>query len=185
MFKSIARLLAYLLSLFLASLPLGNNLFVPSIASAAAPTVGSISLTNGPPNLPNALLAAGLPSGSPVSDVYVDMAPMSASFSGTLTLGGANASNFSISMAQNCGSGGNIACGHLVTTGSLAAGTYQITVGTSLGGSLPVTVNVVDGVHAGVGVRLKYRMRSTAPVPEAPSFWPRIALTISPRISAH
>src|SRR6266446_5164292 len=94
---------------------------------ARAQTVAAMSLTNGPPNLSTGLLAAGLPSGSPVSDVYADMSPMSAAFTGTFNPPtGANASSFSISTVSNCGSAGNITCGKLVTNGSLGAGTYNI-----------------------------------------------------------
>jgi hypothetical protein len=119
---------------------------------ARAQTVAAISLTNGPPNLSAGLLAARLPSGSPVSDVYADMSPMSAAFTGTFNPPtGANASSFSISTATNCGSAGNIRCGKLVTNGALAAGTYNITLSTSLGGSRAVTVNVVGGTQVACG----------------------------------
>jgi hypothetical protein len=137
-------------------------LFLPRLAGAAttsvnmdilitspSQTISAISLTNGPPNLAHAIIAAGLSSGAPVSDVYADMIPISQAFSGTFGVSGANASSFSISTVNNCGSAANITCGKLVTNGSLAPATYNITVTTSLGGSQAVMVDVVSGTSVG------------------------------------
>jgi hypothetical protein len=64
---------------------------------------------------------------------------------------GVNAGSFSISTATNCGSAGNITCGKLVTNGVLAAGSYNITLTTSQGGSQSVTIRAVSGTTVPCG----------------------------------
>jgi hypothetical protein len=113
----------------------------------------TITLTNGPPNLSAAMIPAGIPSGSPVSDVYADNVG-NVPFTGTFNAPtGSNAGSFSISTATNCGSAGNITCGKLVThtTGGLSAGTYNITLTTSRGGSQSVTINALSGTNVPCG----------------------------------
>jgi hypothetical protein len=122
-----------------------------TVTSQGGQTVSVITLTNGPPNLSAATIPAGMPSGSPVSDVYADNAG-NTPFTGTFSQPtGANASSFSISTIANCGSAGNITCGKLVTNGVLAAGTYNITLATSQGGSQRVTIYAVAGTIVSCG----------------------------------
>jgi hypothetical protein len=111
----------------------------------------TVTLTNGPPNLPAATIQAGMLSGSPVADVYADT-PGNTPFTGTFNQPtGANATSFSISTATNCGSARNITCGKLATNGVLGAGTYNITLTTSQGGSQNVAINAVSGTAIGCG----------------------------------
>jgi hypothetical protein len=111
-------------------------------ASCAAPATGgtstgvaAISLTNGPPNLPNALMGAGIGPNNHVSLLYAEMSPMSVAFTGTFTLSGPDASSFQIVHGNE-----------LQTNVTLAARDYDIVIGTSGGGvSQAVTVHAVSG----------------------------------------
>ena len=101
---------------------------------AGAQTAPVITLTNGPPNIAYASpgscttstctwIQAGI-SGEAVSDVYLDMVPMSQNYTGTFTLSGPNASNYSISTSSD----GTRNVGHITTASTLSAGDDSITV---------------------------------------------------------
>ena len=116
---------------------------------------GVITLTNGPPNIPYAAagscttstctwIQAGV-SGEAVSDVYLDMAPMSEGYTGTFTLSGPNASNYSISQDSYTDPYGTVHnYAHITTTSALSAGDDSITVNAN-GVSQNVTVHKVSG----------------------------------------
>src|SRR5690348_279438 len=103
------------------------------VIPARAQAISAVTLTNGPPNLPNASpcttttcawMPSNAPSGSHVSLVYADLTPISANYSGTFSLSGADAASFSISTASN----GTRNVGEIKTNGALSARDYSITV---------------------------------------------------------
>jgi hypothetical protein len=83
-----------------------QNLQVPVAQSQA---ISSVTLSNNS-------FQGGAPSGTVIGAIAVTMSPLSPSFTGTLSLSGANASSF------------QVAGGNLVTSGVLPAGTYQVNV---------------------------------------------------------
>jgi hypothetical protein len=129
---------------------------IVSITSSSAQTVAAITLTNGPPNIPNtspgscttttcAWIQAGVPNEA-VSDVYADLSPMSANYAGSFSLTGTNASSFII----NTLSDGTRNVGHITTNGALSAGDYSINV---CAGSVCqiTTVHAVSGTAVACG----------------------------------
>src|SRR6266404_9780861 len=131
---------------------------------AWAQTVSMVTLTNGPPNIPNASpctpttcawIGAGWPSGTHVSLVYADLTPISADYAGTFSLSDqsghtGDTSHFSISTASD----GTRNVGEIKTSGTVVAGDYFITVtATGAGGSNTqnVTVHAASGVAVGCG----------------------------------
>src|SRR6266446_7648686 len=140
-----------------------------TVTSQGGQTVSAVTLTNGPPNIPNASpcttatcawIGAGWPSGTHVSLVYADMTPISADYGGTFSLSdqaghAGDASHFSISTSSvgytdsfNNSKSRNV--GEITTNGTVAAGDYFITV-TANGASGSNTQNVT--VHAVSGTR--------------------------------
>ncbi len=125
--------------------------------SAWGQTVSVVTLTNGPPNIPYGApgsctysnctwIQAGLPAGSPVTDVFADMLPMSANYANPFSLSGPSASNFSISTTND----GTRNVGHITTNGVLGAGDYDITVNAG-SASQRITVHAASGITVGCG----------------------------------
>lgn len=126
--------------------------------STAAPIVSTVSLTNGPPNIPNAApgscapgscawIQAGVVNGA-VSDVYADLSPISSNYGGTFSI--SDTTHFII----NTSTDGTRNVGHIITNGFLAAGDYPLTVtatGASGSNSQTVTVHAVSGVSVVCG----------------------------------
>ncbi len=141
----------------------------PSLTGGSGLSVAAITLTNGPPNIPNASpctvstcawIQAGV-ANEPVSDVYADFSRISTNYSGTFALSGANAGNFAISTSSD-----NIRnVGHITTNGSLTAGDYSITVtatGASGSNSQNVTVHAVSGTTVACGTSATVRNAANA-----------------------
>ncbi len=148
---------------FIAVISIAITAFVFAIP-AWAQTVSMVTLTNGPPNIPNASpctpttcawIGAGWPSGTHVSLVYADLTPISANYAGTFSLSDqsghtGDTSHFSISTASD----GTRNVGEIKTSGTVVAGDYFITVtATGAGGSNTqnVTVHAASGVSVGCG----------------------------------
>lgn len=121
---------------------------------AAPAGAQTVTLTNGPPNIAYAApgscttstctwIEAGV-SGEAVSDVYLDMVPMSQNYAGTFSLSGANVSNYSISTTSD----GTRNVGHITTAAALSAGDDSITVSAN-GVSQTITVHKVSGTSSG------------------------------------
>ncbi len=128
-----------------------------TITGGGGQTVGGVTLTNGPPNIPYAGAGAcgvttctwipgGMPSGSPVSDVYADLTPISSNFSGSFSLSGPQSGSFSISTSSD----GTRNVGHITTVGTVAAGDYDITV-TAGTATRRTTVHAVSGTAVACG----------------------------------
>jgi hypothetical protein len=104
-----------------------QNSRISSSAATAVPPVGAITATNSGSamigvSLSSTMISSGLPSGTVVGQISVSTT--GGAFSGSLSLGGANASSFAIS-------GSN-----LVTAAVLSAGTYQITITATQAGAI-------------------------------------------------
>jgi hypothetical protein len=148
-----------------------------TVTSQGGQTVSEVTLTNGPPNIPNASpcttatcawIGAGWPSGTHVSLVYADMTPISTGYAGTFSLSDqaghtGDASHFSISTSSvnytdsfNISKSRNV--GEIKTSGTVAAGDYFITV-TATGATGSNTQNVT--VHA--AERHECRLRRCRP----------------------
>ena len=82
--------------------------------------------------------------------MYLDMAPMSEGYTGTFTLSGPNASNYSISQDSYTDPDGTVHnYAHITTTPALSAGDDSITVNAN-GVSQNVTVQVRRQRHGGI-----------------------------------
>jgi hypothetical protein len=128
------------------------------ITPAWAQAVSVVTLTNGPPNIPNAApgscaagscawIQAGV-ANEAVSDVYADLSPISSNYGGTFSI--SDTTHFAISTSSD----GTRNVGHITTNGSLTAGDYPLTVtatGASGSNSQTVTVHAVSGVSVGCG----------------------------------
>jgi hypothetical protein len=121
----------------------------PTTLVGAAAGSGTLTLTNGPPNLGEGTsgsctastctwIEAGV-SNEAVSDVYLDLAPMSQNY--TATCPGAFTIADTTHFAITCASDGTRSVGHITTNGSLSAGDYATSVSAN-----GVTQNIV--VHA-------------------------------------
>jgi hypothetical protein len=134
------------------------------VVPAWAQVVSAVTLTNGPPNIPNASpctpttcawIGAGWPSGTHVSLVYADLIPISANYRGTFSLSDqpshtGDSSRFSISTASD----GTRNVGEIKTSGTVAAGDYFVTVtagGASGANTQNVTVHAVSGTNVACG----------------------------------
>src|SRR6266404_6586398 len=146
---------------------------------AWAQTVSMVTLTNGPPNIPNASpctpttcawIGAGWPSGTHVSLVYADLTPISADYAGTFALSdqaghAGDSAHFSVSTSSvgytdsfNNAKSRNV--GEIKTSGTVAAGDYFITVtanGASGANTQNVTVHAASGTHVACGAAVPTR----------------------------
>ncbi len=149
------------------------------VIPAGAQTVSAVTLTNGPPNIPNtspctpttcAWIGAGWPSGTHVSLVYADLTPISADYAGTFALSdqaghAGDAAHFSVSTSSvgytdsfNNAKSRNV--GEIKTNGTVAAGDYFITVtanGASGSNTQNVTVHAASGTHVACGAAVPTR----------------------------
>jgi hypothetical protein len=140
---------------------------------AWAQTVSMVTLTNGPPNIPNASpcttttcawIGAGWPSGTHVSLVYADMKPISSDYTGTFSLSDqpghtGDASHFSVSTTAigytdsfNNSKSRNV--GEIKTSGTVSAGDYFVIVtaaGAGGANTQNVTVHTASGTNVSCG----------------------------------
>jgi hypothetical protein len=126
------------------------------VIPAGAQSVPVIALTNGPPNIPYAApgscttstctwIQSGI-KGEVVSDVYLDMVPISQNYTGMFSLSGPNAANYTISTSSD----GTRNVAHIATAAPLSAGDDDITVNAG-NASQRITVHKVSGTQAACG----------------------------------
>lgn len=170
MFKKLLILAGLLVPLGVAD---AAHLTVHVAPQGVSGSVMALSLTNGPPNIPNATscspktcswIGAGWPSGTHVSLVYADMRPISTDYTGTFSLADqpghtGDAAHFSISTATvgytdsfNSAKSRNV--GEIKTSGSVPAGDYFIRVtadGQTGSNTQDVHVHAVGGTNVSCG----------------------------------